>query len=241
MRYYGPINPKPLGVRMPRHIHPMSSRPGLSYGGLDSVEAGRTSHLGAAPFTRGEYDPVFAQYNHPDPSYEQPAPWFEDAHPRPSTPEFALGRPSMQELSQPEFVPEYEDALMTTALMRAILDALRGQGEMPEDVDFLQFAPVEAALAWDSAPQADATPLEELVQNDLLQDSDSPFGATLLETMADQPIAPEEIDPTSVGVPPQEDQLDALLAMQHELMMNPPMGYGLPPGPIPMPGAMPGP
>ncbi len=238
MRYYGPINPKPLGVRMPRHIHPMSSRPGLSYGGPDSVESGHTSHLGSAPFTR-EYDPVFAQYNHPDPSYEQPAPWFEDAHPRPSTPEFALGRPSTPPLSEPEFVPEYEDSLLAPAMATAILDALRGQGEVPEGIDILQFGPVEAALAWDIAPQPGATPLEELVQNDLLHGNDSPIGATLLEALADQPIAPEEIDPTSVGVPPQEDPLDALLAMQHELMMNPQMGYGLPPGP--MPGAMPGP
>lgn len=240
MRYYGPIKPKPLGVRLPRHIRPMSSRPGLSYGGLESVGPGHSSHLGSTPFTR-EYDPVFAHYSHPDPSYEPPVPWFGDAHSRPSTPEFALGRPSIHPASEPDLVPEYEDGLMTSALGRAILDALRGQGEVPEGIDILQFGPVETALMWDVAPQPEAMPLEELVQNDLLYGTGSPFEATVREAMADQPVAPEEFDPLSVGVSPQEDQLDVLLAMQHELMMNPPMGYGPAPGPMPMPGVMPGP
>jgi len=240
MRYYGPIKPKPLGVRLPRHIHLMTSRPGLIYGGLESVGSGHSSHLGSGPSAR-EYDPVFAQYSHPDPSYEPPASWFEDAHPRSSTPEFALGRPSTQPLPNPEFTPEYEDGLMTSALGRAILDALQGQGEVPEDIEILQFGPVETALAWDVAPQPEAMPLEDLVQNDLLYGPRSPFETTVREAMADQPVAPEELGPLSAEVPAQEDQLDVLLAMQHELMMNPPMDYGPAPGPMPMPGVMPGP
>ena len=231
MRYQGIGRSNPLGVRMPRHIRPMHYRPGLGNGSLDALGLGR---LGSPGGSAGDtYAPGPGWYLHDDPIYEPPDPWFE-GHQGHANTGFPLGRPSIYTHSEPELTPDYDDALMTSELASAMLDALLGHGEVPASADVLELGPINTALICDP-PGVMPSPLDDLVDASALEAERTSLEA-LSQTNFPEPLdgltAPS-FDPPEQRLP--EEELDALTAMQHELMMRPPTGYG------PMPGLMPGP
>ena len=252
MKHYGQFNPRSLGTRLPRHIQQGSFRSGLSYGGLASPESShlpRPGPLLGAP-SHAEYDPLFAQYHHNTPRYSHGTTWFDEPQ-HASTTEPRLGAPSSTEPLHSGFLPDYDDAVMTPELMDAALapfvdhagslDTGLLLGDDISQAGIEQSLHPELALGDTSPSPIDHTPAPGPFQHE---------GYSPLELIAlDQNPSAEQFDLpaahasleeamwNSYGLPQPEDPLDQMLALQHELLMNPPMGYG----PIPPPGMMPGP
>ena len=126
-------------------------------------------HPVTAPISLGtprqeEYDPVFSQYQHPDPEYDAPPSWFDGFHVAP-TPMIRTG----SAVHDIDHEANHDDGLMTPQLMDQILDEL-WQDEQPSDPMSLEEAAgtpdfsLHHAIDDVGAPVAD--PMDELALMD---------------------------------------------------------------------------